>query len=168
MVIKAIKPSCHLKRSSLHLSFQSFFWWLICSQSFSMSAAYCKCVVKGFVLCWEKCVKVWILSKFWVLPKRGLSFGQNGHESYWAELSPHEEQFSFVVSVVSSVIARDCFAVKLFQLLRPLASVLWKISFFGKSKSLHKIFHSTLAIGRRHGKTLAAKQSPKDRLKQQM
>ena len=146
-----------------------------------MSAAYCKCVVKDFVLGWERCMKIfnfekfWVLpkrglstrskwswkllsrvvssdsswgavcicrffcdclavklfqllrplsmlwkisiwverdvwkfqflSKFWVLPKRGLSFGQNGHDSYWAELSPHEEQFAFAVSVVSSVIA---------------------------------------------------------------
>ena len=50
-------------------------------------------------------MKFSILSKFWVLPKRGLSFGQNGHESYWAELSPHKGQFAFAVSVVSSVIA---------------------------------------------------------------
>ena len=54
---------------------------------------------------WERCIIFFNLSKFWTLPKRGLSFGQNGHESYWAEFSPNEGQFAFAVSVVSSVIA---------------------------------------------------------------
>ena len=68
MVMTAIEPSCHLTRSRLHLSFLS---WLLCSQSFSMSATYCKCAVKDFVLGWERCMKIFNFVKVLGLTKKG-------------------------------------------------------------------------------------------------
>ena len=58
------------------------------------------------------------------------------------------------------------------RVLRPLfgkTQNFFKIENFHTSLSTqNEIFHSTLAIGRRHRKTLTAKQSPKERLERQM
>ena len=125
MVMKAIEPSCHLMRGSLHV----FFWWLFCSQSFSMSAAYCKCVVKDFVFgCqWERCMKIFNFEKVGVLPKRGLSTRPKWS---WKLLSRVVTSRRAVYICRASRFFDDCFVVRVFPCLLPLASVLWKISFW--------------------------------------